>query len=145
MAAKTILLDLDGTVWDSRPWYADNLAEFSGVASSEIKTKLAGGANLVHLAGECGVSKRQLIVAATENSGSLRLYEGVRETLSRLHSRGIPIGIVSKPTGLARQSSGRIMWNLTVRCNGGDPRPGMPAKPNPRGLFKVLELMGTVV
>ena len=142
MAAETLLLDLDGTVWNSHAWYAATIACLSRSSASEIATRLKGGATVAHVARESGVSAARLARAARENGTSIDLYECVVETLYRLRAGTTAIGIVSNlPGWLVRpllKSTG-IDAYVTATVT---PRPGVPAKPKPHGIMRVLEKMG---
>lgn len=142
MAAETLLLDLDGTVWNSRAWYAATIACLSSASVSEIASRLKGGANVARVARESGVSNARLARAARENGTSIDLYECVVETLYRLRARATAIGIVSNlPGWLVRpllESTGIDAYVSATMT----PRPGVPAKPKPHGLRRVLEEMG---
>ena len=142
MAAAALLLDLDGTVRDSRPWYAATIAQLSGVAVSEIVTKLTAGANVVRLAREYGVSRTRLTQAASSNSNPLELYLGVRHALDRIRERGTPVEVVSNLPGwlvmpLLESTVIDRYFSATIT-----PRAGVPAKPQPHGIRKALRTMG---
>ena len=49
MAAPALLFDVDGTLWDSYPWYAEVLAGLSGQAPTELRQQLAAGVSIVTL------------------------------------------------------------------------------------------------
>ena len=142
MAATTLLFDLDGTVWDSRPWYAATIAQLSGTSALEIETKLADGANVVRLARDYGVSRTLLERAASGNTIPLKLYAGVYHTLDRMRERGTPMGVVSNlPRWLAApllESTGIDGYFVATAT----PRPGVPAKPQPHGIRTALGAMG---
>ena len=142
MAAATVVLDLDGTVWDSRPWYADTIARLSDGSASQVGRELEAGASVVRAAKDYGVSKTRLARAAKEDGASVKLYEGVLPTLDGLRARGTPIGIVTNlPGWLVRpllESTGIGEYAAAVAT----PRPGVPAKPKPHGLRRVLAEMG---
>ena len=142
MAAAILLLDLDGTVWDSRPWYAAAIARLSDASAAEIESELAGGANLVHMAREHGVSKARLVRAAREKTVSVELYGGVLQTLERLRERDTRMGIVSNLPGWLVEplveSTGIDRYFAATAT----PRPGLPAKPSPHGIWRVLQEMG---
>ena len=142
MAAETLLLDLDGTVWNSRAWYADAIAQLSSAQASEIATRLEAGESVPGVSRDYGVSDTRLARAASENGTSIELYERVFDTLDRLRARGTGIGIVSNLSGwLARPllvSTG-IEAYVTATVT---PRWGVPAKPKPHGIRRVLEEMG---
>ncbi len=114
----------------------------SGGCASEIERKFRAGASIVHVAIAHGVSKSALARVARENAGSLELYEGVLQTLDSLQERGTSIGIVSnlpgwlaKPLLTAKNVDQYFAATVT-------PRRGVPAKPRPHGIRKVLQEMG---
>ena len=103
MAAETLLLDLDGTVWDSRAWYAHAIAGLSGARVSDIVARLDAGESVPSVSRDCGVQSRHLAQNGERSGSSMVLYDGVIETLDCLRSRGTLIGVVSNLTGgLAR-------------------------------------------
>ena len=142
MAPATLVLDLDGTVWNSRPWYAEVIARLSGGPALQIIGKLEAGASIVRVAEDHQVTKARLARAAKEDGVSIELYEGVLQTLDSIQERGSSIGIVSNlPGWLVRpllQSTGiEKYFTATVT-----PQWGVPAKPNPHGIRRVLQEMG---
>lgn len=142
MAADTLLLDLDGTVWDSHSWYADTIATLSGASAVTIATRLGAGASVVRLLRDGGVSNTQLARAARDHGASIGLYEGVLETLERLRASGTDVGVVSNlPGWLVRPlltSTGIGAYAEAIAT----PRPGLPAKPQPHGIARVLGELG---
>ena len=142
MAPATVLLDLDGTVWDSRPWYARTIARLSDSPILELENELSTGANIVRVASDHGVSHARLIRAASDSAGSLELYQRVRETLDSLGESGTLIGAVSNLPGwlvrpLLRSTGVEKYLVATVT-----PRRGVPAKPKPHGILRCLREMG---
>ena len=97
MAGRTLLLDLDGTLWDSRPWYAKVMAQLSD--GSVAQRTLATGTSIVQLVQQCGVSRSRLARSAKENATSLAFYDGVRQTLDELRERGTSMGVVTNLPG----------------------------------------------
>ena len=142
MAASTVVLDLDGTVWDSRPWYAETIARLSDGSALQVGRDLKAGASVVRAARDYGVSKARLARAAREDGASVELYEGVLPTLDRLRARGTPIGIVTNLPGWLvlplLESTGIGEYAAAVAT----PRRGVPAKPKPHGIRQVLAEMG---
>ena len=141
MAATAVVLDLDGTVWDSRPWYAETIARLSNGSTSQVGQELEAGTSVVRAAKNHGVSKPRLARAAKEDGVSVELYEGVLGTLDELWARGTSIGIVTNlPGWLVRpllESTGIGGYAVAVET----PRPGVPAKPKPHGIRRVLAEM----
>ena len=141
MAPATLVLDLDGTVWNSRPWYAVAIARLSGGSALQIIRELEAGASIIDVAKDQQVTKARLARAAKDAGGSIELYEGVRQTLDSLQGTGSLIGIVSNlPSWLVApslQSTG-IDKYFTATAT---PRPGVPAKPSPHGIWRVLHEM----
>jgi len=135
-------LDLDGTVWDSRPWYADTIARLSGGSALQVVGKLEAGTSIIHLMKDHGVTKTRLARAAEKDGASIELYEGVLQTLDSLKERGMLIGIVSNlPGWLVRpllQSTGIENYFTAIAT----PRPGVPVKPKPHGIRRVLHEIG---
>ena len=142
MAGPTLLLDLDGTIWDSRPWYVATIARLSGGPASEIETRLADGANVIRVADDHGLTRSRLVRSASGNTVPIDLYEGVRQTLDRLQERSTPMGVVSNLSGsLAAallKAAGLEKYFAAVVT----PRIGVPAKPQPHGIRKALAEMG---
>lgn len=141
MARRTLLLDLDGTLWDSRPWYAEILARLSCGSATELECRLASGASVVRVASECGVSKSRLAREARDSGASLRLYDGVLRTLEDLTARETSMGVVTNlPGWLVRplvQATGISGHFGAIET----PRPGVPAKPKPHGIHRALGAM----
>ena len=129
-------------MWDSRPWYAEAIARLSGGSALQVAGQLEAGANIVRVAKDHGVSNARLAQAAKEDGVPIELYDGVLQTLDSLRERGILIGIVSNlPGWLVRpllQSTG-IDKYVTATAT---PRRGVPAKPKPHGIQRVLQEMG---
>lgn len=134
MAAETLLLDLDGTVWDSRPLYGATIAGLSSAEPSEVASKLADGANVIGLSAAYGVNRTQLVKAMSGNDVPIMLYEGVRETFNRLREQSISMAVVSNLSGslvkaLLQHTQLEEYFAVIVT-----PRPGVPAKPQPHGI-----------
>ena len=141
MARRTLLLDLDGTLWDSRPWYAEILAMLGCGSATSLNSTLASGASVVQVASECGVSKSRVAREARNSVATLPFYNGVLRTLEDLTARTTTIGVVTNlPGWLVRpvvQAAG-ISGHFRVIVT---PRPGVPAKPKPHGIRRALQMM----
>ncbi|WP_133787482.1 HAD-IA family hydrolase [Kribbella sp. VKM Ac-2571] len=130
MAETALLLDLDGTVWDSTPWYQD-LANLSS-------DRVPSGLNAARLLRAKGYTEARLRRALRDGSPPA-LYAGVDESLDQLAEAGIRIGAVTnlprwvagpmlRGTGLLEYLDTTVDFGATRRH-----------KPNPQPLLVALE------
>jgi len=80
MAAVSVVFDLDGTLWDSRPWY-ESLAE--GISPGRNQA----GQNAARLLRNAGFSPLSFKRACADSS--IPLFGGVREALEELSASGV--------------------------------------------------------
>ena len=99
MAARVILLDLDGTVWDSYPWYSRVLERVGHAKAGEIENALRRGRSLIRLGKDLGVPRSRLIRVIEDTSEAIPLYDGVKPSLACLSERGTKLGIVTSLSG----------------------------------------------
>jgi len=94
MAARALIFDLDGTIWDSYPVYEEAL----GTGGSGVGDRLRRGGNIVPIIGASSVTRAEFVArcAALASGG---LYPGVRETLASLTARGTAMGVVTNLPG----------------------------------------------
>lgn len=142
MAQRTLLLDLDGTLWDSRPWYAEILAQLSGGSIANLEDRLASGVNLPRLASACGVTNSRLVREAGKNVASLRLYDGALLTLDNLQKRATSMGVVTNLPGWLVKPM--VEWTGIAAYFESivTPRRGVQSKPKPHGIRRALKEMG---
>jgi HAD superfamily hydrolase (TIGR01549 family) len=95
MAPRAVLVDLDGTVWNSYPWYARLLTATGNISESSALKELQAGQSIVSLLRRCGVPASTLERRRTD----LSLFPGVAETLEVLGARGTPLGAVTSLPG----------------------------------------------
>ena len=95
MAATALLFDLDGTVWDSYPWYGAALAAPLASSPEIVVARLKAGENVVALAGSAGIRNTRFTRLCRSSSSELRLYAGVDETFIELERRAAPLGVVT--------------------------------------------------
>lgn len=141
MARRTILFDLDGTLWNSRSWYAEVLASLCDQSVAQLSSRLFAGANIVQLMKDSHVSQSRLVTQAVADASTLELYAGVVDTLEELRRRTVAMGVVTNlPGWLARplMEAVDIHQYFQVAVT---PRWGVPAKPQPHGIRKALREM----
>lgn len=142
MAPDAILFDLDGTIWDSFPWYAHLLAQATDVPSVYYEDQFRSGTNIIKLMRIHNITRHRLRTEIRNHSMSLRLYDGVIETLVEFRERQVPMAAV---TNLAS-------WLAASMIKGTEldeyfstvisPSSKIPPKPNPTGILVALECLG---
>ena len=138
MDSVAVIFDLDGTIWDSWPWYAHVLADLSKGNENQLRETLFSGGNIVKLCREQSVSNKRFVNNCEKNIEGLKLYPGVIESLSKLEERKIPLGIfTSLPGWLARPllSAKNISQYFGCIVTASQFR---PPKPNAQGLKEAL-------
>ena len=142
MAAKAIVVDLDGTIWDSYPLYAALIEELAGVPANQTEVDLHGGASIIRLLRNHRVSRARFVQLACERSAGLGLYEGVRSTLEELHGRSVSLAVFTAlPRDLAESlliSTGLDRY-FTATVHAGNCR---ARKPSPAGIYRAMEVLG---
>lgn len=99
MATRVVLLDLDGTVWDSYAWYG-RVLERAGLAHArETETALRQGRSLIRIGKDLGVPRSRLIRMIKDTSEAIPLYPGVETSLAVVSDRGTRLGIVTSLSG----------------------------------------------
>ena len=93
VAASAVIVDLDGTVWDSFPFYAAALStDLDGASGVHAQLRAAmPAATLLKQAGFTPARFR----AHCENGARLSVYKGALWNLRRLYERGTPLGAVT--------------------------------------------------
>jgi len=91
--ASAVILDLDGTLWDSRPFYAAAAAR-TAPARRRAMTDLAAGASAAALLRGSGVDDAALRRRCTSKS-RVALYPDALVTIDALRDAEMPLGIVT--------------------------------------------------
>jgi len=143
MDRPALILDLDGTLWDSRPWYAEVLARLSGGSVTQIQVGLASGIGVVRLARECGVTRARFAAEARCTATPPRLYEGVLQTLETLRECGASMGAVTNlPAWLVKPMVGATGVDVYIDVTETPVRGRVQAKPRPDGILRALGKLG---
>jgi AHBA synthesis associated protein len=133
MAPAALAFDLDGTVWDSYPWYAELLAQLIGGDPNEFEASLRSGSNLMSMVDSL-VGRSRFYREAGRQVARIHLFPAVRETLDELRDRRVPLGVA---TNLPAPLVSSMLDGLGLRQYFGavvDART-RPGKPNPRPLL----------
>lgn len=94
MAQQAFLFDLDGTLWDSFPFYASLLEERGDESRKAALAGLRGGRPAAVLLRDAGVTPAMFRRRCADSTGPVP-YPGVPETLEQLSDRGVPLGVVT--------------------------------------------------
>lgn len=137
MAARAVVFDLDGTLWDSRPVFAHALSACSGSSEADLRQILDRGENVVRLARVCRASNSVLISGVNEVLSSAILYDGIDRVLAELSARDVALGTYSSlPEWIVRPMLEALRlrrYFRTMVCAGNRTR-----KPNPEGILRLL-------
>jgi HAD superfamily hydrolase (TIGR01509 family) len=139
MASSAVILDLDGTVWDSLPFYAAALAGDDVEAQTKTLAELAG-APAASLLKRAGFTKARFRTHCEDEK--VTLYPGALRALRQLHERPIPLGAVTNLPAW--------MVDPMLDCHGLDELFGSivtagrakPGKPHPAPLLLCCEELG---
>src|SRR4051812_41857248 len=99
MAVRAVILDLDGTVWDSQPWFAELIATRTRRPVADVLKGVRRGrppiATMLDAAGISRAAFRRLC-----GDGNLcDLYPEAAKTLRALRDSRIPLGVVTNLPG----------------------------------------------
>lgn len=140
MALQYVLIDLDGTVWDSAPWYASLVCGVDPEEQHRVAQALSnpgGGVRIASLLKDKGLGPAKFRGVCEEHASALRLYDGVLNVLGSLVG-DVALGVVtSLPTWVATpmlESVGLARLFSVVQCA----QWRLPPKPNPRGIQMAL-------
>ena len=134
-----MIVDLDGTVWDSAPWCGALLASLGGRTAEDYERELVGGGNFVSMLR--AVARPQAFPELCASREPPALYAGVLEGLEGLRSRGTTLGIatslpawVVEPMAKATQIERFFSVRVDASCC-------RARKPSPRPLLQALDLI----
>ena len=135
MAPNAVLVDLDGTIWDSYPWYAARLAETGNISRAAVLQALTSGESIVTLLRKYGAGAGTL----THQCSGLSLFPGVAETLKQLAVRRRALGVVTSLPGrlaIPMLTAVDLKNRFGTVIHAGNCR---LRKPNPGPIFAALE------
>jgi HAD superfamily hydrolase (TIGR01509 family) len=143
VAADAVLFDLDGTLWNSRGWYAELIASATGRGVEECGAELERGVPVARLLRDAGLYAT-FAQRCRESVGSLDVCDGLASTLTELRARGSSTGIV---TSLPRWVYGPLLAVVGLSDSFDTivgAAFGLPPKPNPAGIRRALDALGVV-
>ena len=95
MAARAFVFDLDGTLWDSMPWYAKVLSEQGAMDYDQALDALTSGKSAAGLLRSAGITPKKFRVLCTSSAIQAKPYPGVRRSLEKLVASARPLGVVT--------------------------------------------------
>lgn len=140
MAQRTLLFDLDGTLWDSYPWYAEALGRSGAASAGHVLARLRRGESVMGIASGLGVSRTRHASLCRASGDSLHLYATVTATLDRLTERNYQLGLVSN---LSQSLVNNAFVETGLGKYFGAAR-FAARKPSPSGVLRVLSELGAV-
>ncbi len=144
MAKRAVIFDLDGTVWDSWPFYAAVLAELTGWPGDDLHGALRDGESIAHLHNRLSISRSRFVDHAVDRADRLQLYGDIANVLRELKAAGRALGVVTSLPGsianpLLDRKGLRELFDLVICA-----KFGMRPKPNPSGLRDCLRGLGNI-
>ncbi len=123
--ATAVILDLDGTVWDSHPFYAAAVAGSDTAKEMRALAELKAAASAAVVLKSGGIAEGRFRAFCAAN-GSLTLYPGALGTLMELFEARTPLGAVTnlpawivEPMlacqGLEEMLGSLVTWGRTSR------------------------------
>lgn len=141
MAFDAIVVDLDGTVWDSFPWYASVIGDLTGKDQEMILAELMSGGNLIQLIAKASLGRQRFFRECEKQANTLELFPNVEETIRDCVDSNVPLGVfTSLPYSLARAMCDAKNLSDAFTAFEAAKR-GRRPKPNPQGIFDVLRIM----
>lgn len=94
MAARALVFDLDGTVWDSYPWLARVIGDGNNTAERAALAGLRDAIPAATLLQRAGVTRARFRSICAE-AKDFQPYPGVMSSLGALRRKRVPLGVVT--------------------------------------------------
>jgi phosphoglycolate phosphatase-like HAD superfamily hydrolase len=98
LAKAALLLDLDGTLWDSAAWYPEVIAKACGCPGSEIEEALRHG-SVTRVLADFGITHKRFARLCSDLGATLVVFDRVPDTLASVAARDIATGAVTNLPG----------------------------------------------
>lgn len=95
MASGIVVLDLDGTIWDSHPWYAQVAGRGDPLRVSHALTQLETGMPVAKVLRAVGYTKASFRSVCRSGTPPLRCFPGIVEALGYLKDSGMALGVAT--------------------------------------------------
>jgi HAD superfamily hydrolase (TIGR01549 family) len=142
MARLARLFDLDGTLWDSFPWYEAVLSQRGGLVAGEIERRLAAGASVMRLIDELGVSRTAFRQLAEDHADRIRGFDGAQEVMRALRARGVATAVVTSVPGWLAEIALKRLGLFEYMESVISASSGRGRKPGPGPVLGALEEIG---
>lgn len=143
MAGAACILDLDGTVWDSHPWYQRALERCIGRRAEEVGDALLEGQSIVRVVESYGVTRTSFVRALRATCDGA-LYPGIADAIRTVAAKGMPLGVHTSLPGwiaeplLAQTGLAPFFGQAVIHAGNCRAR-----KPSPVGLLAALRVLDT--
>lgn len=141
MAVRAALIDLDGTLWDSAPWYAELLSRHTDhedvVAVIEKLSTPGEGLNVAAELRRAGYTNPRFVQACRERGAQLALFEGAEETL-RIAGERVALGVVTNLPGWMALPMLQVLGLGDVFSVIQGAAFGVRPKPSPSGILRAV-------
>lgn len=142
VADRALLVDLDGTIWDSATWYPLVVGAEAGCSPDVPRSALIGGRPIASVLHDHGITESRFRRLCAAPPVALVVHDDVRETLARLRDRGVGLAAVTNlPLRIASPmlAGAGLGALLTVVEGASRTRRG---KPHPDPLWAALTSLG---
>lgn len=143
MASRTVVLDLDGTVWDSRPWYAKLAGHGDPLNATRAQAALTSGTPAARLLKDAGYTSARFRLACQSADPPLTCFPGVILALEQLRDSGVKLAVatnlpswIAGPMTVAHGISGLLTTVVDYAATSRH-------KPHPAPLLEALRRLGT--
>lgn len=126
MAPPAVILDLDGTAWNSRPWYGEVAGRGDAARMSGALAELEAGASAASVIKAAGYTRAAFKSVCRSAQPPLACFPGLLTALDELRERGVKMaaatnlpGWMARPMadacGIARLLETIVDWGATPR------------------------------